>query len=275
MRAVASAYGRHGVSQHAAAIAYRVIFSLVPFVALVVSVVDIVLPPSRREEFVDWLFGEFPGTQLEASVDHALAESGASAPLIGLFSLAVLLWSATGMMASLRRAFIAIWELERSPFVRGKLRDVAVVGVTGAVLVGAFALSVVAHVAVEAGTDVAAALGWDAGTVLSGVAEVATSWLVVAGALLVVYRVVPPGPVSIADAWPSALVGAFAFQVTLAGFAIYATDIADFNTAYGPLGTVFAFLVLVYLLALIVLVGAELVVARATWRGKADGTADV
>jgi membrane protein len=252
-----------------------VIFSLVPFVALVVSVVDLVLPASRREEFVSWLFGAFPGTQLEASVDHALVESGASAPLVGVFSLAVLLWSATGMMASLRRAFTAVWELERPTFVRGKLRDVAVVGVTGAVLVGAFAFSVVAHVAVETGTDVAAALGWDASHVLTGLAEVATSWLAVAVALLVVYRVVPPAGVTIADAWPSALGGALAFQLTLAGFAVYAADIADFSTAYGPLGTVFAFLVLVYALALVVLVGAELVVVRAAWRGKPDGSADV
>jgi membrane protein len=269
---VASSYSRHWGTQHAAAIAYRVVFSLVPFVALVVSVLDLVLPASRREQFVDWLFGSFPGTQVEESVDRALVESGASAPLIGLFSLAVLLWSASGMMASLRRAFTAVWDVEQpSPFVRGKLRDVALVGLTGAVLVGAFALSVVTHVVVETGTDVASALGWDAGAVLSGVAQLSTSSFAVALALLVVYRVVPPMPVSFADAWPSALAGALAFQLTIAGFAVYSAHIADFNTAYGPLGTVFAFLLLVYLLAHIVLVGAELVVFRAGRRGKADG----
>ena len=54
-RELVAAYGRHQVSQHAAAIAYRVMFSLVPFVALVVSVADLVLPAGRREQFVDWV----------------------------------------------------------------------------------------------------------------------------------------------------------------------------------------------------------------------------
>lgn len=246
-------------------------FSLVPFVALVVSVADLVLPAGRREQFVDWVLGALPGNELENSVDHALDESGSAGPLVGLFSLALLLWGASGMMASLRRAFGAVWGLERPPpFVRGKLRDVALVAGAGAFLVGAFALSVVAQVVSETGTDVAGALGWDAGGLVF-VVDLATSSLAVAAALLAVYRVVPPVPVTLTDAWPGAVAAALACQVAVRGFAIYAANIADFNTAYGSLGTVFAFLVLVYLLAIIVLMGAELVVARAARRGKADG----
>jgi membrane protein len=245
---------------------------LVPFVALVVSVVDLVLPQTRREQFLDWILASFPGTEVEASVDRALVESSASAPLVGLVSLALLLWGASGMMASLRRAFAVVWGVERPPpFVRGKLLDVALVAGAGALLVAAFALSVVAQVVVETGTDVADALGWDLGGGLSVVAELATSFVAVAAALLVVYSVVPPAPVTLADAWPGALAAALACQVAVAGFAVYAAHIADFNTAYGPLGTLFAFLLLVYVLAIVVLVGAEAVVARAVFRGKADG----
>lgn len=236
-----------------------------PFVALVVSVLDVVLPDSRREEFVDWVFRSFPGRDVEASVDRALVESGASAPLISLLALALLLWGASGMMASVRRAFAVIWALESTPrFVYAKLGDIALVACAGALLVGAFGFSVVAQVAVETGTNVAAALGWeDAGGVLVALGELLTSWLAAAAALLVVYLVVPPVRINVADAWPSALGVAVAFQVAVAGFAVYAARIADFNTAYGPLGTVFAFLLLVYLLAMLVLVGAEVVAARA------------
>ena len=271
-RAVASSYGRHRGSQHAAAISYRVVFSLVPFVALVVSVLDVVLPHDHREQFLGWLFGAFPGAELEASVDRALVRSGASAPLIGLVSLAVLLWGATGMMTSLRLAFGVVWAAERrATYVRGKARDVLLVAFAGALLVAAFALSVVAQVAVETGTDAADALGWTgAGGALAALAEVAGSWVAVAAALLVVYRFVPPVPVSLAAAWPGAVVGAVAFQLAVAGFALYAAHVADFSSAYGPLGAVFAFLLLVYVLAIVVLVGAELVVARAARGGKAQ-----
>ena len=64
------------------------------------------------------------------------------------------------MMASLRHAFTAIWDLERPRgYFRGKLRDVALVGLAGAFLIAAFALSVTAQLVAETGTDVAAALG--------------------------------------------------------------------------------------------------------------------
>src|SRR5262249_1031541 len=98
VRELATAYSRPPLSQPAAAIAYRVMFSLVPFVALVVSVVDLVLPPSRREQFVDWVFSALPGNDLEHSVDHALDESNSAGPLVGLLSLGLLLWGASGMM---------------------------------------------------------------------------------------------------------------------------------------------------------------------------------
>ena len=87
---------------HAAAIAYRVLFSLVPFVALVVSIVDLVLPASRRERFLEWLFAG-SGADLEQSVDQALAESSAAAPSSVSSRWRCCCRSATGMMASLRR----------------------------------------------------------------------------------------------------------------------------------------------------------------------------
>jgi membrane protein len=274
---VASSYGRHWGTQHAAAIAYRVLFSLVPFVALVVSIVDLVLPASRRERFLEWLFAEFPGADLEQSVDRALAESSAAAPVVGLVSLALLLWGATGMMAALRHAFTAIWDLERPRgYFRGKLRDVALVGLAGAFLIAAFALSVTAQLVAETGTDVAAALGWESGGgALSAIGELASVLLALTGALVVVYSFVPPTPVQFAHVWPSALAAAVVFQIATAGFAVYAARFADFNTAYGSLGTVFAFLLLVYVLAIVLLVGAETVAARSRAAGKADGSAGV
>ena len=67
------AYGRHATSQLAAAIAYRFLFSLVPFFALLVSVLDVVLPDDQRTQLVSWILGELPGDEVEASVDRAIA----------------------------------------------------------------------------------------------------------------------------------------------------------------------------------------------------------
>ena len=76
---ILAAFGRHAGSQFSAAIAYRVLFSLVPFVALLLTILDAFLPSSRREQFVDWLFGELRRTESGRRSTDA-AGSGASAP---------------------------------------------------------------------------------------------------------------------------------------------------------------------------------------------------
>ena len=272
-RAVAFSYGRHWGTQHAAAIAYRVLFSLVPFVALVVSIVDLVLPASRRERFLEWLFAEFPGTDLEQSVDQALAESSAAAPVVGLVSLALLLWGATGMMASLRHAFTAIWDLERPRgYFRGKLRDVALVGLAGAFLIAAFALSVTAQLVAETGTDVAAALGWESGGgALSTIGELASVLLAVTGASSWFTASCRPRPCNSRTCGRARSRQQSSLRSQPRASRSTPRGFADFNTAYGSLGTVFAFLLLVYMLAIVLLVGAETVAARSTAAVEADG----
>jgi membrane protein len=259
------AYGRHATSQLAAAIAYRFLFSLVPFFALLVSVLDVVLPDDQRAELVDWLFDEVPGDEVEASVDRALSRSTDAAPIVWVVSLLALLWGATGMMTTLRTAARVVWDVDRGvPYVRGKLRDALLVGLAGVLVVGAFALSFVVQTAVQAGEHVAAALGWEGqGGLAAGVGELATSLAITFVALMLVYRLTPPVRPRLTALWPAALLGAVAFELVAAGFGLYLARFADFNAVYGPLGAVFAFLALIYALAIVLLAGAELVALRA------------
>lgn len=261
---ILAAYGRHAGSQLSAAIAYRVLFSLVPFAALLLTILDVVLPPTRREQFVEWLLGALPGAEVESSIDNALAGTGASAPVVGLIALGTLLWGASGMMASIRIAFRVIWDRDSGPrYVRSKLRDFALVGLAGTLVVCAFGLSVAVRIVVETGSELSDALGWTGGaTALSRIAEVASSTLVVFAALLALYRFVPPVTTPLGALWPSALAAAIAFEAAAYGYAVYATSFASFNSVYGPIGAVLAFLLLVYLLAVIVLLGAETAAAR-------------
>jgi len=259
------AYSRHATSQLAAAIAYRFLFSLVPFFALLVSVLDVVLPDDQRTQLVTWILGELPGDEVEASVDRAIARSTDAAPIVWVVSLLALLWGATGMMTTLRTATRIVWDVDRgTPYVRGKLRDVVFVGVAGALVVGAFALSFIAQTAVQAGSDIADAIGWNGeGRLVAGGAEIASSLAITFVALLLLYRLAPPTRPRFADVWPAALLGAVAFELVAAGFGLYLTRFADFNAVYGPLGAVFAFLALIYALAIVLLAGAELVALRA------------
>ena len=253
----AGGYGRHAGSEFAAAISYRVLFSLVPFLALLVSILELVLSDSARQQVVDWLFGVVPGTEVQASVERALAGSGPAASLVGLVSLVTLLWAASAMMGTVRTALRVIWDAEDGRgYVRGKLLDALLVAVAGALVVSAFGLSLVTQVAVEAGSDLAKGLGWSGeGRALGGVAQLACVLLVSFVAFLLVYRIVPPVHLPVADLWPAALFAAVAFQLVMAGFSFYLAHIAGYSAVYGPLGALLGFLALVYVLAAVFLFG--------------------
>jgi membrane protein len=264
LRTAHERYGRHACSELAAALAYRVLFSLVPFIALLAAILDAVLPARARADVVDWLLGAFPGTTVKDSVEHELAVSGAITSLAGIVALGTLIWTATGMTRSLRIALAVVWEAgERLPFVRGKLRDIAALGVLAALLIAVFALSIVTQIAVQAGAGIGDALGFE-GAAAAGTraAELALTAAATFAALLLVYRLGAPVEVELKTAWPSALGTALVIDATVAAYAFYLVQIAGFDTIYGPLGAVLAFLALLYVAAALVLFGGELVAAR-------------
>jgi len=262
-RATFAGYGRHAGSQLAAGLAYRVLFSLVPLLALVVSLLDIFLPAHTRTSIVHWLLGAIPGSQVESAVDKSAAHAGTTAPLVTVIAIGVLLWAATGMMGSIRTAFRVIWERPGATYVRGKLRDFLVVGLAALLILVAFGVSLVAQIVAQAGKNVSDAIGWRGGaTVFGTLVEVGAGLAVAFLAFYVLYTVVPPVRERFALVWPAALLAAAAVEVLIRGFAFYATHFTSYNKIYGSLGVVFIFLFLLYLLAMIVLLGAELIVAR-------------
>jgi membrane protein len=256
----ASTFGRTASSQRAAAISYHVLFSLVPFVAVLVSVLELVLPETMQERVVSWLVGalSLPGG-LEDSVDAAIEDAGPPASAAGVVALVGLLWTASGMMASVRSAFRAVWSSEaKHPYLRGKLLDLVLMVGGGVLVVSAFGLTVVVQVATEASTTIAEKLGRgeSATAVLGELAQLCASLTLAFGAFVLLYRFVPPVAPRLRDVLPGALVAAVGMHVASAGFSIYLTRFADFDDVYGPLGAVLAFLVLVYVAAVVLLLGA-------------------
>jgi uncharacterized BrkB/YihY/UPF0761 family membrane protein len=85
-------------------------------------------------------------------------------------------------------------------------------------------------------------------------------------ALVIVYRLGAPTPLPLAATWRSALATAVAIDIALAVYAFYLVRLASFDSIYGPLGAVLAFLALVYVAAALVLFGAEVISGRTTQR---------
>jgi membrane protein len=256
----AATYTRTAGGQRAAAISYRVLFSLVPFIALLVSVLELFLPETLQQRVVSWLVGvaSLPD-EVAQSVDAAVKDAGPPASVTGAVALAGLIWAASGMMASVRSAFRAVWDSEADrPYLRGKLVDFVFVLGAGVLVVSAFGLSLVVQVVTDTSSEIAAKLGRgeSATAGLGAAAQLGASLAVALLAFGFLYRFVPPVPVKLRDVVPGAAVAAVGVHLASAGFSIYLARFGGFNNVFGPLGTILAFLLLVYAAAAILLLGA-------------------
>jgi membrane protein len=151
--------------------------------------------------------------------------------------------------------------------VRGKLRDFLLVGLAAVLLLVAFGVSLTAQLVAEAGKGVSAAAGMQGGARVAGVVtQLAAGLLVGFLAFSVLYWVVPPVRVQLGHVWPSAALTAVATELLIKGFAFYVARTTA-NSVYGPLGALFTFLLLIYLLGTVLLLGAELTATRSSARG--------
>src|SRR4051794_8964106 len=263
--AAAGTYGRIAGGQRAAAIAYHVLFSLVPFFALLLAVLDLVLPDTTEARVVGWLVQTMPlPDDLSRAVEGALEDAGTPGSVAGFVALLGLLWTASGMAASVRSAFRAVWASEADrPYLRRKALDLALVLSAGLLVVCAFGVSLALQLATDTGTEIARDLGGGGSvtTRLGAAGQLAASAGLTFVAFALVYRVVPPVATRLRDVLPGALVATVGFEAAGAGFAVYLDRFADFDDVYGPLGAILAFLTLVYLTGAILIVGACLVAA--------------
>jgi membrane protein len=252
------AYSRHFGPQLSAAISYHVLFSLFPLAITLVSIGGLILQnDARRESFTNWVLDNVPLAQ-DAGVDLASAIEGLAGPLsaAGLIALAGLIWSASGMMAAIRRGLDAAFaEGIGRPIVQAKLVDFLLVLGTGLVVLAAIGLSILTRVVQDLGDRIA---GPDVvGETLKIVEPIVLAFM----AFLFMYRHVPVAKPKWRYALPGALVAAIGFEIVTVGFSFYLANFGRYNVVYGSLGAALAFLVAVYLNATVFLFGAELAAA--------------
>ena len=210
----AEGYTRHATSQFAAAISYRVLFSLVPLVSFVTAVADALLPDEQRDAIARWLASVVPGQALDVSVREALTGSRVPPTVAGLIALVVLLWAASGMMGAIRIAFRVIWENDlRRTFVQSKVLDFVLVLGVGVVAVAALGGTLIVHVLAELGRDLSDAFGYGTnGRIATALGEVLASGALTLGILVVLYRFVPPVRPPVRAIWLPALLATAGFH---------------------------------------------------------------
>jgi membrane protein len=244
--------------QHAAGIAYRVLFSLAPLAIVLVSVLGLVLQNDQlRDDLVQEIVDALPVDQSGSQdIADAIEKVASPASALGFLSLILFFYSASGMMGAIRFGLEAAMGAERRrPAVRGKLIDLVLVVGAAVLVMATVALNLILQVAGNVLVRLAEASGADGAYVNTSIG-LAVPFAVSFVTVMLLYRFVPAGSYRSRDAIAGALVTALLFLVIgLASSWVYAST-TRWSVVYGSLTTLLVFLYSVYLYAFALLVGA-------------------
>ena len=256
--------------QIAAAISYHVLFAVVPLFVFLGTIFGLLLrDDERRQEVTEQLIDRFPlSPEAGVDIERVLSEIPTPLSVIGVLSILALLWSASGMMSSVRVGLTAVFDGGQGrPFFHSKLVDVILILSLACLFVGLLALTIAIN-AIERWSETVAgglgAAGLDRGSILAVLLPPVLTF----GALLLLYRLVPRTRLRYRDLAVGALAAAIASEAIRIGFSYYLSSVARYDLLYGALGSVFAFLLVVYLQAIVLLFGAEIAQA---WSQSAFG----
>jgi membrane protein len=246
--------------QLAAAIAYYVLFSIVPLAIVTISVFGLFLNSEHlRTQIVNHVLDVVPLSQTDgrAAVDRALSNVHRVSGPVAALGLIATLWTASAVFASVRKALNRVWRIaEHRPFAQQKLIDFAQLGLLAVFLLGSTILTGVLRTFRELAPSNAGPLAgrsplWEIPSI-----ALPASLTFVAFAFL--YRIVPAERPRWRDALPGALIATLLFEALKNSFAFYVANFNNFDVVYGSLAGALLFLLYTYLGAAILLIGAEI-----------------
>ncbi len=243
--------------QHAAGIAYRVLFSIAPLAIVLVSIFGLVLQNDGiRNDVVNTIVDALPVSVAgRRDVEGAITAIAAPASAVGLVSLLVFAWAATGMMASIRAGLEAALGTSGSrPMARGKLVDLMlIVGAAVLVLLTA-SVTLLDNLARQALEH----LGLD---VMAGSVLRVETFVLSAVVAMLLYRFVPSRGLQFRAALVGAGVTALLIQLISFGSAAIFDRATRLTVVYGSLTAALVFLYSIYLYSSALLLGAEFAAA--------------
>jgi membrane protein len=242
----------------AAQLAFFALLSFVPVAMLLVAGFGLVFEDADvRRRIIRTAFdaiplaGEGDRPRLERSVDDALDNAGGLGPV----SIVVLVVAATGVMGALRHAINEAWDIdERPPLLARKALDAAMILVATTLLLTSLALSATRRASLLLSDE--GDVGWLLALALDLVGEV-LPFVMTAGVVLLLYRVLPMRRPSIRAIWPGAVVAAALLFGVKAVLELYFEHLADLGALYGSLGALMALLLFVFAASNALVYGAE------------------
>ena len=270
-RSIRTFFFEHPMATYAAALAYRSLFGLFPFVLILVVLVGALGFPDFFDRAVDQARAQsarYVPQQLEPVVEPAREQVK---PLVGMieraeeqaggkllfFGVAVALWSVSAVARTLTEAFNVAYQVtETRHWWKQLVLSLAFGPILALVVIVSVALMLVGPQLIG---SIAALVNLDELFVrLWGWLRFPVALLLLAVVLSVVYRFGPNAKLRFRSVIPGAALSVVLWAISSVGFSFYLANFANYGVTYGSLGAAVGLLFYLYLCASVVLFGAEL-----------------
>jgi membrane protein len=270
-RAVRNFFFEHPMATYAAALAYRGLFGLFPFLFILVVLVGALGFPDFFDRAMDQARAQssrYVPEQLEPVVEPAREQVQ---PLLGMieraekqagrnllfFGVAVALWSVSAVARTLTEAFNVAYQVaETRRWWKQLALSLAFGPILALVVIVSIALMLIGPQLVG---SIAALVNLDELFVrLWGWLRFPVALLLLAVVLTVVYRMGPNVELRLRSVVLGAALAVTLWAISSVVFSIYLANFANYGVTYGSLGAALGLLFYLYLCASVVLLGAEL-----------------
>ena len=251
----------HEALQYAGSMAYFAVLSIFQLLVLVIVAGSYIVGEGEAREFV--VSNVEAGSPLDAEtvggvIDAVIESRGA----MSIISIGFLAWSALGVFSALSNGISRAFEnAPKRPFLQDKLIGLLLMATTGLLALASVVIGIVTGILQRAADDVLAGLP-GGGTAVWLIGLLAPLVLILL-AFWVIYKVVPNRPLGWGEVLPGAILAAVLWTILRFGFTWYATSVANYDSAFGPISTGITLLVFLYFASIIILLGAEFARANA------------
>ena len=271
LKRTARGFSEHDLSTYAAALAYRALFSVFPFLLFLMALLGFLQLPA----FFDWLREQaalvLPPVAMQ-QVDPVIDQLQRSQGGLMSFGILLALWTASIGVRALMNAMNKVYEVPESR-PAWKLFLLSVLYTIG--------LAVMMLLAAGFMTLGPQIMSWLAGQV--GMEQLlVTLWAWVRWPLAIfllmlavalIYYATPDVEQEFRFITPGSVIAVIVWLAASIGFGIYVQNFADYNATYGSIGAIIVLLLYFYISAAVLLLGAQLnaTIEHASVEGKDEG----
>lgn len=242
----------------AAMLAYNLLMSIVPILAMLLSFFGLFLAglaPGAEQQLINQIGATIPGGH--TFIGPALGRLAAGSGIFAIIAVALSAWFGSRLFVAIEQCFDLIYRLPTRNFVRQNSIALGMMFV--------FVVLIPILLAVSAAPSVLSTSF--VGTLLNNspasrfwlaIATAIVGFLIASALFLVIYMVIPNRPLRIQDAWKGALIAGALLEVYNIAFPFYATHFLKPNSYGSTAGFAVLVLVFFYYFGIILLLGAEI-----------------